>query len=160
MMFDSITWSELLGGRRQPYDPRPALEALRLGKIDFASKDLWENLLHQGDVDTASYASVPMLAQVIEESAVTDWNAYALMAAIEEGRLSGQNPPVPSALRDQFFAAWAAVVKPALRDLALAQDDLCVRSILAVLAHAKGQNSLGILALCTEDERQEMLGNS
>jgi hypothetical protein len=144
----------------QPYDPRPALEALRLGKIDFASKDLWGNLLHQGDVDTAAYASVPMLAKIIEGSAVGDWNAYALMASIEEGRLSGRNPPVPSLLRDQYFAAWAAIVKPALRDLALVEDDLGVRSILAVLAHAKGQHSLGVLALCTEDERQEMLGNS
>jgi hypothetical protein len=158
MTLDSIDWYELLGGMRQPYDPRPALEALR--KIGEASEALWQYLLHQGDVDTASYASVPMLAQIVEESTVGDWNAYALMAAIEEGRRSGQNPPVPRLFYDQYFEAWAAVVKPALRDLALVEDDISVRSILAVLAHAKGQHSLGVLPLCTEDERQEMLGNS
>ncbi len=157
MTSDSVKWSELLGGARQLYDPRPALEALRQGNIDVASEDLWENLLHQGDVDTAGYASVPMLAQIIEESTVADWNAYGLMASIEEGRLSGRNPSVPSSLRDQYFQAWAAVVKPALRDLVFVEDENSVTCILAVLAHAKGQHSIGIFAFCTEDERQEML---
>jgi hypothetical protein len=157
MTLDSLDWSELLGGARQPYDPRPALEALQQGKIDVAAEELWENLLHQGDVDTAGYASVPMLARIIKESTVVDWNAYGLMASIEEGRLSGRNPSVPSSLRDQYFEAWAAVIKPALRDLASVEDENSVVCILAVLAHAKGQHSIGIFALCTEDERQEML---
>ena len=46
----------------------------------------------------------------------------------------------------------------ALRDLANAADDELVRSLIAVIAHAKGQHSLGAIALCTEDEREEMLG--
>jgi hypothetical protein len=45
----------------------------------------------------------------------------------------------------------------ALRDLETATDDLVVRSALAVIAHAKGQHTLATIALCTEDERAEML---
>jgi hypothetical protein len=152
-----INWSELLDGHRQPYDPRPALEAWRRGEGKFASRELWARLIHQGDIDTAAYASIPDLVELIRTAQAIDWNLYALFASIEEGRLAKQNPSVPPALMRPYQAAWAAVVGLALRDLAAAEDDLCVRSILAVLAHAKGQHSLATLSLLTEDERQQFL---
>jgi hypothetical protein len=152
-----INWHQLLDGYRKPYDPRPALEAWKSGEGNLASTDLWARLVHQGDTDSAAYASVPQLVQIIERTTAVDWNAYALLAVIEEARLARHNPPVPASLMKTYQEAWAAIVGPALRDLRAVQDDLSVRSILAVLAHSKGQHSLATLALLTEDERKQLL---
>ena len=46
--------NQLIGGYRIPYDPSPALERLSIDR-DSAMEELWQNLYHQGDVDTASY---------------------------------------------------------------------------------------------------------
>ena len=46
----------------------------------------------------------------------------------------------------------------ALTHLREAEEDLPGRSLLAVVAQAKGQGNLALLALYAEDERREMLG--
>ncbi|KMS54449.1 hypothetical protein V474_21960 [Novosphingobium barchaimii LL02] len=95
---------------------------------------------------------------MMEEQAEPDWNAYSLVASIEEGRLAEASPSIPPELEQDYKQAWAAVLPLALRDLGEATNDLVVRSALAVVAHAKGQHTLATIALCTEDERVEMLG--
>jgi hypothetical protein len=57
-----------------------------------------------------------------------------------------------------YEAAIREIVQPALVHLRHADGDAEVRSLLAVLAHAKGQPSVGTIALWTEDERREALG--
>ena len=95
---------------------------------------------------------------MMQEQAAPDWNAYSFVASIEDGRLTEGNPPVPAEIEQDYKYAWAAILPLALRDLKEAQDDLVVRGALAVVAHAKGQHTLAAIALCTEDERVEMLG--
>jgi hypothetical protein len=141
-----------------PYDPLPAIAAWRDGGGDAAADELWDRLCHQGTVNSASYAAVGAIVQMIAGQASPGWRAYALLASIEEGRLSDGNPPVPAALEAAYRDGWKALLPLALRDLAIVQDDLTVRSILACIAHAKGQHTLAEIALCTEDERLEMLG--
>lgn len=155
-----IDWTNLLGGNRRPFDPRPALEAWRRCEGATAAKVLWEKLLHQGDVDTAAYASVPALTEIVENAPAADWNAYAMLALIEEARHAPHNPPLPAPWIEPYRAAWSTLTKSALRDLASAGDDVTVRSILAVLAHAKGQHLIGQFALLTADEQHEMLEGS
>jgi hypothetical protein len=58
----------------------------------------------------------------------------------------------------RYRDAWKKVLPNALADLADVTDDPTVRSILAVIAYAKGQHSIAAITLCTEDERLEMLG--
>lgn len=65
---------------------------------------------------------------------------------------------MPTELDDDYTRAWERLLPAALRDLGPANDDPLVRSLIAVIAHAKKQHSLAVIALCTEDERQEMLG--
>lgn len=156
-MSDHINWAELLGGDRRPYDPRPDLDAWRRGEGATASKALWAGLIHKGDVDTAAYAAVVELVQIIENAALADWNAYALIASIEEARLAAHNPPLPVSWIGSYQAAWSIVAKTAPRHLASAEDDIAVRSIFGALAHAKGQHALGKFALLSEDEQQELL---
>jgi hypothetical protein len=160
MPHDDVDWSGLLSGRRLPYDPRPALEAWRRGDTDNAPAELWDALHHQGDVDSASYAAAPLIAEIVANAPAPDWNAYALLATIEEARVSGRNPPVPAFLEHGYHAAWSVVFTHALRDIVTAKDSTTVRSILAVLAHAKGEHTLGEFALCTDDERQAMLAHN
>lgn len=140
-----------------PYDPLPALATWRAGQAPDAAQELWDKLYHQGTVNSASYAAVGEIVRIMQEQTEPDWNAYSLVASIEEGRLAEGNPPLPSSLEQDYAHAWAVILPMALRDLETATDDLVVRSALAVVAHAKGQHTLATIALCTEDERGEML---
>ena len=92
---------ELIGGYRKPYDAKPALERLNKDR-DSALSELWENLYHQGDVDTASYAAVPKLVEKGELS---------LVAAIEVARHNDRNKDVPDFLLAEYSSALENAVK-------------------------------------------------
>jgi hypothetical protein len=147
-----------LSAYSEPYDPRPVIDARSKGDVEAAPHELWANLYHQGTVNTPSYVAVGEIVRMMQLQAAPDWNAYALIASIEEGRLAKSNPPIPDEIEQDYNRAWSALLPLALRDLADARDDLLVRGTLAVIVHAKGQHSLATIALCTEDERAEMLG--
>ena len=76
---------ELISAYGIPYDPQPALERLNLDR-ETSMGELWENLYHQGDVGSASYAAVPELA---------DAGELSLVAAIEVASKSTHNPEIP-----------------------------------------------------------------
>lgn len=152
-----MTADPWLSAYGEPYDPRPAIEAWRAGQVVDGPQELWDKLYHQGAVNTASYAAVGEIVRMMQEQSEPDWNSYALIASIEEGRLADGSPPVPSDLRQDYETAWSAILPMALRDLGQVEDDLVVRGALAVVAHAKGQHTLAAIALCTEDERADML---
>lgn len=141
----------------EPYDPRPAIEAWRAGRVVDGPQELWDKLYHQGAVNSASYAAVGEIVRMMQAQSEPDWNCYALIASIEEGRLADGSPPVPLELRQDYENAWSVILPMALRDLGQAEDDLIVRGALAVIAHVKGQHTLAAIALCTEGERVEML---
>lgn len=147
-----------LSAHGEPYDPRPAIAAWRAGQAGDVAHELWDKLYHQGTVNSASYAAVSEIVAMMQGQVEPDWNAYSLLASIEDGRLAEGNPPVPVDLKQHYEQAWATVFPIALRDLEEAKDDLVDRGALAVIAHAKGQHTLAAIALCTEDERVEMLG--
>ncbi len=67
-------------------------------------------------------------------------------------------PAIPDELSEPYFQAWEMILSAALEHMKSAADDALVRSLIAVVAHAKKQHSIATIALCTEDERQEMLG--
>ena len=93
--------SNLISGYREQYDPAPALSLLASDR-ETAINELWENLYHQGDVDTASYYSVPALVKAGELS---------LVAAIEVARHDPQNPPVPDDLKADYETALVEALK-------------------------------------------------
>ncbi|MER8479923.1 hypothetical protein [Mesorhizobium sp. M1163] len=106
--------SNLIGGYKTIYDPRPALRALAL---QYGNKsiwdELWNELHHQGDVGDASYAAVVEIAHISEGHAPAYWGAYGLAATIEEARLvDGRNPPIPdwiephTKLPGRLFSSW------------------------------------------------------
>jgi hypothetical protein len=148
--------SDLLDAYGKPFDPSPIIAGWLTGERDDPAQVLWQRLYHQGDVGSASFAAVPDLVELLTVLTKPDWNVYALIAAIEETR-SNHAALLPASLAAAYADAWKSVLPIALRDLADASQDELVRSVIAVIAHAKGHHSLGIIALWTEDEREEML---
>ena len=152
--------SNLEGGYRVPYDPRGALLKLMNGETGSAWEELWTELHHQGDIGLASFAALPELVRIHEIRGVADWNTYALAATIEDARANPKNPKLPDWLRAGYERAWVDLERLALAELPSAKDDNLVHSLIAVLAFAKGRRSLGRMAMLTEDERTEMLGEA
>jgi len=156
-MNDTGDWSRLTDANGEPYNPWGPLKAIANGDADEGYDELWQRVHHQGDLGTAAYAVVPDLVSLMSDRASPDWRAYALIATIEERRWADGNPSVPDWLADSYATALREVVEPALSHLHGADTDVDVRSLLAVLAHAKGQRTIGTIALWTEDERKEAL---
>lgn len=156
MNLNDERWIGLEGAYHCPYDVRPALRRLVAGETA-AWGELWDELHHQGDIGEASYAAIPQLVSWLIAKPGGDWNTYAFAATIEQARRSGDNPPLPSWLRDDYEAAWSDLEARALSDLQAAQDDDLVSSILAVLALAKRKPELARMAMLTEDERKSIL---
>ena len=109
-------WRDLHGGYRRPYDASAPLRLLQDGGDVW--DELWNELHHQGDVDVASYASVPQLVRIAGESPSRDWNFYGLVATIEVERHRKGNPTIPDWLKDDYNAALAkASSEPDQREL-------------------------------------------
>ncbi|MYM94054.1 hypothetical protein [Duganella vulcania] len=149
-------WKELCGGYRVPYDVSVALRSMQAG-IDVWD-ELWEELHHQGDVDTASYAAVPQLVLTASNGAERGWNFYGLLATIEVARHRKGNPEVPAWLKADYDSAWVRVFALALADMKAKNDSPTTAAILGVLALAKGELKLGAaLAGLDESELDEWL---
>lgn len=91
---------ELIGGYQTPYSPWSALELLNTNS-EQATDDLWENLYHQGDVGTASYAAVPLLVE---------YGLLSLVAAIEVARHEEHNPELPEQLSLAYHQALSVAL--------------------------------------------------
>src|SRR5436190_1921802 len=142
--FDDKRWESLEGGYKIVYDPRPALRELESGSpVQPIWNEFWEDLHHQGDIGDASYASVPFLIRHISRTKKPDWNSYGLVAVVEIERHRKGNPPLPDWIADAYFQAWEELLPYASRDLIVAHDPITVRTILGVMALAKGQLKLG-----------------
>jgi len=139
LSLDDKRWSDLKGGYRMQFDPRPLLSVLETEKdTKDAWHELWENVHHQGDVGEASYAAVPHLVRIYRLRGVVDWNTYAMVAVIELARGQGQNPPVPEWLEEGYNRAIQELAEIGTRDIVKAKDPEDVRAILSILALSKG----------------------
>jgi hypothetical protein len=97
-------WTELKGGYRTAFDPRPALHKLESNvHAKEAWHELWEGLHHQGDVGEASYAAVPHIVGIYRRRQKDRWRTFGLIALIELARGRDTNPKVPSWLNKTTF---------------------------------------------------------
>ncbi len=119
MTFEDHHWSQLRGGYKTLYDPRPALRKIASGKEEESAwHELWNQLHHQGDVGEASYVAIPILTDLYHTKLRPDWNLFALAATIEVERHRKTNPPLPEWLRVDYEKAWQQM-KALLARLAL-----------------------------------------
>jgi hypothetical protein len=152
-------WADLQGGYRRPYDVRPALRRLASGD-DAVWEEFWQELYHQGDVGEASYAAIPEIVRAYAGHVRPDWNLFALAATVEEARHTAANPAPPAWLTADYETAWQQLEVHALAEFPTASSDELIRSILAVLALAKGKRRLARTALLTNDELEDMLSEA
>jgi hypothetical protein len=158
LSLDDARWTQLHGGYRVSYDPRPWLAMLEMGRNTSAIwKELWNELHHQGDVGEASYAAVPHLVRIYQERGIIDSNTYAITAVIELARNQGKNPDVPDWLKVGYFEALGSLARTGAAEILQADDPETVRSILSVLAIFKGLRVCGsFLILYSEVELLDM----
>lgn len=110
---DDPRWDTLVGGYRVRYSPTHILRELIEGRPSDSHWDaLWQELHHQGNVDSASYAAVPYLAEHMRRAPKLDFNPIAIIAVIEIARPSDGNPPVPDFLSESYHSTIASL--PAL----------------------------------------------
>jgi hypothetical protein len=141
---DDPRWSSVTGGYRLTYDPRAALHRLRANCRDAdAWTELWDNLHHQGDLGDASYASVVVLAGMLETTDLPREDLFHLVATIEVERHRRTNPPLPEWLRSEYKQAWRVLLNAAIRELQSGADATLVQSAIVVVLLAKGLNELG-----------------
>ena len=154
---DDPRWPTLLGGRSVPYDPRGAFRQLEAGEVDAGWGDLWDGLHHQGNVNQASFASVPHLVRIQLQRGRLDWNPYALVATIELARDAPENPPMLEWLRPSYDAALEDLFALAIREFSRAASPTEAQALLSVLALSKGDRRRArILLVYTDDELDEM----
>ena len=133
-------WSSLEGGYRVPYDPSDCLLKLLAGDPEGALNELYENLHHQGDVGTASYASVPTLVEC---------GCLDLVAIIEIARLQNPNPDIPDWLASDYLAALESIEKPGQ------ERDMLGYFILIALASGHQRLALALHLTSIEGTLQE-----
>jgi|SRR5580658_1345856 hypothetical protein len=158
LSLDDPRWSELKGGYRVPFDPRPLLRRFESDEdLDHVWSELWNELHHQGDVGEASYAAVPHIVRIYCERGTLDWNAYGIVSIVELARNENGNPEVPVWLKEDYFAAIGTLAGRGILELSNAHDpDLC-REILGVIALNTGlRNHARMLAEYSDKEMGQM----
>jgi hypothetical protein len=162
MELEDRSWGLLDGGYRIPYDASKPLKKLKVvtsqkerqGLFD----ELWENLHHQGDVGLASYLTVPHLIDICIESKSLDRNFIGLCVMIENCRINGKNPELPSQYDDFYFSSLTKFEKYLLGNVKNINDRTAFRLVLALLATVNGQPGLGkAIEILDEDAVDEFL---
>ena len=131
----------LESGYRKPYNPLPVLERLVSDRRN-AMDELWENLYHQGDVGSASYASVPKLVEAGELS---------LVGAIEVARHDQSNPPISP----ELLLPYSEALQNALLSVPEEQEQLLGYYVIHASLHGKHKLSQALELLNVEEMLSE-----
>ena len=155
---EDARWSNMTGGYKTAFDPRPLLRRLERGSdATDVWQELWGELHHQGDVGEASFAAVPFLVKRYRERGVLDWNTYAIVAVIELARKEGNNPDVPRWIADDYFQAIRTLAEIGTTEVLQADTAEDVRAMLSVIAIEKGLRLYGkFLVNYSEDELNDI----
>ena len=141
---DDPRWADLSGGYRVAYDARPLVKKFIDHGVDRSTwKEIWDNLHHQGDIDTASYAVLPYLVSVSAAPLERDAELYAYCATLCFEEHNGRNPPVPQFLQLSYAEALEKLFEMAIADLRADAPPETVRYILSFLAAYRGAPDLG-----------------
>jgi hypothetical protein len=143
---DDPRWLEYTSGYGIPYDASAALRNLSLStEKQPIWNELFDELHHQGDLGTASYAAVPYLLEYIKKQAKLDNNALTLIAVIELER--PHNAPIPVELSDSYFRAIESIPEIIVTHQDTHWDDSTMQSAMSCLALARNQREFARIYL-------------
>jgi hypothetical protein len=94
-------------------------------------------------VGLASYLAIPHLIDICIESKSLDWNFIGLCVTIENCRINGKNPEIPSQYDDLYFGSLTKFEKYLLANFKNINDRTAFRLTLALFATVNGQPRLG-----------------
>jgi hypothetical protein len=156
---DDPIWDTFNGGYRTPYNASAQLQELESGSDDTDKiwEEFWNELHHQGDVDLASYAVVPQLVQICITRNLMDWNVFSLVAVIEECRIFGKNPSLPTWLENDYHSAIKKLAEFGVRNFSQDWQKELTQSVLAVAAFAKGFPNTGRMLIEFPDDEMKVV---
>jgi len=155
LALDSLFWSEL----RHAYGGATDIPALLRQLSSFPSESsyqdepwltLWSSLCHQGDVYSASFASVPHIVSALTADPLRASMSYFLLPASIEVARESKGIVVPTSLSSAYHMAIAQL--PSLAGAAAHQswnESICT-SALAATAVATGNHKIARLLLETD----------
>lgn len=144
MPLDDARWRTLTGGYLVPYDASvPLRDLFEHGGSEELWDELWQELHHQGDVGSASYAAVPHLLEFARRSRRLDRNVFGLIATIELERPSGSS--MPEFLAAGYFRAIGELPAVVGNHPQREWDETLTRAIACCIALARGQRVLARL---------------
>jgi hypothetical protein len=152
-------WKTFMGGYRVCYDASEHLQKLESSGEDLEViwDEFWNELHHQGDVDIASYATIPHLVRICVSRNILDWNVFAITATIEDCRVFGKNPPLPEWLENDYQGAIKDLAAFGARKFSDDWPHNLTQPFLAVVAFAKGLPNTGrVLITFSEEEISEV----
>lgn len=136
------SWNGLIDAMGGQFDCRMLLDELLNGEVTEGVWDLcWNYLIYQDTVGEVSYPAVPYLIEYIRRSVTIDWNALALISAIDLARPSG--PAMPVAVKHDYFQAIHALPQILANHPQTQWDDLTTRFAVSCIALGRGQRELG-----------------
>jgi len=139
---DDLRWQTYKGGYHLHFDATPFLRELyENGLPKERWLELWDELHHQGDVDSASYAVVPHLLNAARLSRKLDWNCFGLLATVELCRMDNSAPPPEIA--DGYFAAIESAPAILCMHADHEWNELLTVTGAACIALARGNRTLG-----------------
>lgn len=139
-------WASYQGGYRTTYDASaPLIALLEEPQGEAPWQQLWDELHHQGDVGSASYAAVPWLIEILRRSPLADWNPLALICTIELARPN--NPEITDELREGYFSALLSLPHALAEKPCHVWDDNFTQVAAAALALSRGQRAFAEIYL-------------
>jgi len=151
---DDPRWMTYIGGYREPWDASEALGRLLEGEApDQALEELGNELCHQGDLGSASYAALPWLVEYLRRRPELDAWAVGLILTIEFGR-PFHGDQMPDEVREGYDQAIRLLPEIVLSKRGGHWDDRQVQVAASVLA--LGQGNLWMARTYYELDRAEL----
>ncbi|TWT31675.1 hypothetical protein [Blastopirellula retiformator] len=139
---DDPRWSQLADALGETFECGQMLrQLLETGPSESIWDVCWNRLVYQESIGEVSYAAAPYLAMFVCHSAEIDWNALAILSAIELARPDG--PPLPPELAEPYFVTLHSVPQMLANHASQQWDELVTRCAASCIALARGQRELG-----------------
>jgi hypothetical protein len=139
---DDPRWAAYVGGYGLPYDASDAIRRLLDGPDpEGAMEELEDELCHQGDLGSASYASLPWIVEYLRRSPELDARAVGLVLTIEFGRPFNRDR-APEEVRAGYADAMRRLPEVVLSKRCGRWDDRQVQVATSVLALGQGNRWL------------------